>query len=66
MAYQHTTSKGVPLFLNSRVQESKGGKKTTHYYFSKVVKEGVEALPPGKIVKESGGLVFLANAPKEA
>ena len=65
MAYKHTTSKGVDLFLNSRIQKSAKGKETKHYFFSKVVKDGVDELPPGKIVKESGGLVFLANAPKE-
>jgi hypothetical protein len=67
MAYQHTTSKGKTLFLNSRVQVSKGGKETTHYYFSKVVKNGVDALPTGKVINESeSGLVFLSNAPAPA
>ena len=35
MSYQHTNSKGVTYYLNSKKVTLRGGKEQTIYYFSK-------------------------------
>ena len=60
MAYQHTNSKGVTYFLNSKDVVLRGGKKQTIYYFSKDKRaETIDALPAGKQVGENQRNGFL-------
>jgi hypothetical protein len=60
MAYQHTNSKGVTYFLNSKDVVLRGGKKQTIYYFSKDKRaETIDALPAGKQVGENPRNGFL-------
>ena len=60
MAYQHTNSKGVTYFLNSKDVVLRGGKKQTIYYFSKDQRaETIDALPAGKEVGENPRNGFL-------
>lgn len=62
MAYQHTNSKGVTYYLNSKVVTLRGGKQQTIYYFSKDQRpEGCE-LPDGFVVKENPRNGFLTVA----
>ena len=60
MAYQHTNSKGVTYFLNSKVVTLRGGKKQTIYYFSKDDRKetGVD-LPSDRVVNENPRNGFL-------
>jgi hypothetical protein len=60
MAYQHTNSKGVTYFLNSKEVTLRGGKLQTIYYFSKDERpETVESLPAGFSVNENPRNGFL-------
>ena len=60
MAYQHTNSKGVTYYLNSKEVTLRGGKKQTIYYFSKDKRpEAVEGLPAGMVVNENPRNGFL-------
>jgi hypothetical protein len=60
MAYQHTNSKGVTYYLNSKEVTLRGGKLQTIYYFSKDKRpEAVEALPDGMMVNENPRNGFL-------
>ena len=60
MAYQHTNSKGVTYFLNSKTVTLRGGKQQTIYYFSKDKRpEAVEKLPDGMVVNENPRNGFL-------
>lgn len=60
MAYQHTNSKGVTYFLNSKAVVLRGGKEQTIYYFSKDERpEAVEGLPAGMMVNENPRNGFL-------
>lgn len=67
MAYQHTNSKGVTYFLNSKEVTLRGGKKQTIYYFSKDKRpEAIDAVPEGKVVGENprNGFLTLKSADK--
>lgn len=60
MAYNHTNSKGVTYFLNSKAVTLRGGKKQTIYYFSKDERpETVNELPAGYAVNENPRNGFL-------
>ena len=60
MAYQHTNSKGVTYFLNSKVVTLRCCKKQTIYYFSKDKRaETIDALPAGFSVNENPRNGFL-------
>ncbi len=60
MAYQHTNSKGVTYYLNSKEVTLRGGKLQTIYYFSKDKRpEAVEGLPDGMMVNENPRNGFL-------
>lgn len=60
MAYQHTNSKGVTYYLNSKDVTLRGGKKQTIYYFSKDKRaETIDALPAGFSVNENPRNGFL-------
>lgn len=60
MAYQHTNSKGVTYFLNSKEVTLRGGKKQVIFYFSKDKRaEAVESLPAGMEVNENPRNGFL-------
>jgi hypothetical protein len=60
MAYQHTNSKGVTYYLNSKAVVLRGGKTQTIYYFSKDERKdtGTE-LPDGMSVNENPRNGFL-------
>jgi len=59
MAYQHTNSKGVTYYLNSKQVTLRGGKVQTIYYFSKDERpEGCD-LPEGFTVNENPRNGFL-------
>lgn len=60
MAYDHTNSKGVKYYLNSKLVTLRGGKEQTIYYFSKDErKEAVSELPKGFVVNENPRNGFL-------
>lgn len=60
MAYQHTNSKGVTYFLNSKAVVLRGGKEQTIYYFSKDKRaETIDAVPAGFMVNENPRNGFL-------
>lgn len=61
MAYQHTNSKGVTYYLNSKEVTLRGGKVQTIYYFSKDVRNetAVDDLPAGYTVGENPRNGFL-------
>ena len=59
MAYQHTNSKGVTYFLNSKDVTLRGGKKQTIYYFSKDKRAEACDLPSGMSVNENPRNGFL-------
>ena len=60
MAYQHTNSKGVTYFLNSKNVTLRGGKQQTIYYFSKDKRaETIDAVPAGFVVNENPRNGFL-------
>jgi len=64
MAYSHTNSRGVTYYLHAKDVVLKGGRKQTIYYFGKEAKEGaIDAIPEGRMVKESSktGLPILAS-----
>ncbi len=61
MAYQHTNSKGVTYYLNSKQVTLRGGKVQTIYYFSKDERSetAVDDLPEGYTVGENPRNGFL-------
>lgn len=60
MAYQHTNSKGVTYYLNSKEVTLRGGKAQTIYYFSKDERpETAVDLPEGRKVEENPRNGFL-------
>jgi len=61
MAYQHTNSKGVKYYLNSKEVTLRGGKVQTIYYFSKDERAdtGLDELPAGRVVCENPRNGFL-------
>jgi hypothetical protein len=59
MAYQHTNSKGVTYFLNSKEVTLRGGKRQTIYYFSKDERPEGTDLPAGYEVNENPRNGFL-------
>lgn len=59
MGYQHTNSKGVTYFLNSKAVTLRGGKQQTIYYFSKDQRPENCDLPDGKEVNENPRNGFL-------
>ncbi len=61
MAYQHTNSKGVKYYLNSKEVTLRGGKVQTIYYFSKDERAdtGLDELPAGRVVGENPRNGFL-------
>ena len=60
MGYNHTNSKGVKYYLNSKDVVLRGGKKQTIYYFSKDDrKETSTELPSGMSVNENPRNGFL-------
>lgn len=64
MNYQHTNSKGVTYYLNSKEVQLRGGKVQTIYYFSKDERPESCALPEGKVVVENprNGFLTVKNA----
>ncbi|MEI6237042.1 MAG: hypothetical protein WCP03_00370 [Candidatus Saccharibacteria bacterium] len=66
MAYQHTNSKGVTYFLNSKNVTLRGGKEQTIYYFSKDKRaETIDAVPAGFMVNENPRNGFLTVKRKD-
>ena len=60
MAFQHTNSKGVTYFLNSKEVTLRGGKLQTIYYFSKDKRaEAIDDIPEGMVVNENPRNGFL-------
>jgi len=59
MAYQHTNSKGVTYYLNSKMVTLRGGKQQTIYYFSKDKRAEATDLPAGFSVNENPRNGFL-------
>jgi len=55
MAFSAISNKsGKTYFLHARLQELKGGKKVTLYYFAGVAGElAIDALPAGYVVSEN-------------
>lgn len=53
MAYQHTNSRGVTYYLNSKQVTLRGGKVQTIYYFSKDERPEASDLPAGMVVGEN-------------
>lgn len=64
MAYEHTNSKGVTYYLNSKAVTLRGGKEQTIYYFSKDKRPEASDLPAGKVVKENPRNGFLTVSKK--
>lgn len=66
MAYSVVSKKtGKTYYLHSRLQELRGGRKVTLYYFSGTPGEGaLDALPEGYVVSENErtGLPLLKKA----
>ena len=59
MAYQHTNSKGVTYYLNSKKVTLRGGKEQTIYYFSKDKRPEATDLPSDREVNENPRNGFL-------
>lgn len=59
MGYQHTNSKGVTYFLNTKAVTLRGGKVQDIYYFSKDARDTGCELPEGKVVGENPRNGFL-------
>lgn len=59
MGYQHTNSKGVTYYLNSKKVILRGGKEQTIYYFSKDERPEACELPAGYSVNENPRNGFL-------
>jgi hypothetical protein len=59
MGYNHTNSKGVTYYLNSKDVTLRGGKLQTIYYFSKDERPEACDLPSGKVVTENPRNGFL-------
>lgn len=59
MGYQHTNSKGVTYYLNSKNVHLRGGKDQTIYYFSKDERAEACELPEGFSVNENPRNGFL-------
>jgi hypothetical protein len=59
MAYNHTNSKGVTYYLNSKKVVLRGGKEQTIYYFSKDERPEATDLPAGMEVNENPRNGFL-------
>ena len=59
MAYQHTNSKGVTYYLNSKKVTLRGGKVQTIYYFSKDKRPEATDLPSDREVNENPRNGFL-------
>jgi hypothetical protein len=59
MGYNHTNSKGVTYYLNSKKVTLRGGKEQTIYYFSKDERPEATDLPSGYVVKENPRNGFL-------
>lgn len=59
MGYNHTNSKGVTYYLNSKNVVLRGGKEQTIYYFSKDQRPEATELPSGYVVKENPRNGFL-------
>jgi hypothetical protein len=60
MGYQHTNSKGVTYYLNSKDVTLRGGKKQTIYYFSKDERNDTATdLPDDRKVEENPRNGFL-------
>jgi len=64
-AYQHTNSKGVTYYLNSKEVTLRGGKKQTIYYFSKDERPEGTDLPAGFSVNENARNGFLTVSRKK-
>lgn len=64
MSYQHTNSKGITYYLNSKDVTLRGGKVQTIYYFSKDERPEACDLPEGKVVGENprNGFLTVKNA----
>ncbi len=66
MAYSVVSKKsGKTYYLHSRLQELRGGRKVTLYFFSGTIGEGaLDALPEGYVVSENGrtGLPLLKKS----
>lgn len=59
MAYDHTNSKGVTYYLNSKMVTLRGGKEQRIFYFSKDQRPEASDLPEGYNVKENPRNGFL-------
>ncbi|MCA9329396.1 hypothetical protein KDA11_02035 [Candidatus Saccharibacteria bacterium] len=59
MAYNHTNSKGVTYYLNSKKVVLRGGKEQTIYYFSKDERPEATDLPSDMEVNENPRNGFL-------
>lgn len=59
MAYQHTNSKGVTYYLNSKKVVLRGGKEQTIFYFSKDKRPEATDLPDDREVNENPRNGFL-------
>jgi hypothetical protein len=59
MAYQHTNSKGVTYYLNSKNVTLRGGKEQRIYYFSKDQRPEATELPETMEVNENPRNGFL-------
>ena len=66
MAYNHTNSKGVTYYLNSKEVVLRGGKAQRIFYFSKDQRPETECeLPEGYVVKENPKNGFLVASRKK-
>ena len=59
MGYNHTNSRGVTYYLNSKDVVLRGGKKQTIYYFSKDERPEATDLPSNMVVNENPRNGFL-------
>ena len=59
MAYQHTNSKGVTYYLNSKKVVLRGGKEQVIFYFSKDERPEATDLPSDREVNENPRNGFL-------
>lgn len=65
MAYNHTNSKGVTYYLNSKEVTLRGGRVQTIFFFSKDERADTAVdLPAGKVVNENprNGFLTVKNA----
>lgn len=65
MAYNHTNSKGVTYYLNSKEVTLRGGRVQTIYFFSKDERADTAVdLPANKVVNENprNGFLTIKNA----